>query len=95
MILSVADVKCYHCGHISGEMVAEEGKPIAAGTFKPTAATASISIDLQPHARLRCLRCGGPVYLDDLRKVRPAPLMSDLRPRRGRPRRSEVLARAS
>ena len=94
-MLSVADVKCYHCGHISGEMVAEDGKPVATGTFKPAAAFSAVAADLQPNGRLRCLRCGGPVYLDDLRKVRPAPLMSDLRPRRGRPRRSEVLARAS
>ena len=92
--LTVADVKCYHCGHVSGEMIAKEGQPLAHGTFRPTS---KLATTIQPNTRLRCARCGGPVYLDDVRSVRPAPplALADLHPRRGRPRRSEILARAS
>jgi len=94
-MLTVADVKCYHCGFVSGEVSLEDGKPLRASSFKP--ATTCAKSDHLRAGRLRCCRCGGPVYLDDVRTVRPQPVVSieEARPRRGRPRRSETLARAS
>lgn len=93
-MLTVADVKCYHCGFISGEVVVERGKPILASSYKPSSAcTSSQTLKV---GWLRCCRCNGPVYLDDVRTVRPRPVLSpsEMRPRRGRPRRSETLAKA-
>ena len=58
----VADVKCYHCGHVSGELIGSRGRPIKEWTFEP--------VNGPPRsvgAQLRCLRCNGPVYLEDAR----------------------------
>jgi hypothetical protein len=67
MILK-AEVKCYHCGYVSGEWLSatESGarkavfRPVADCTPRPQA----------PDSRLRCCRCGGPVYLEDVTVVR-------------------------
>ena len=92
-LLTVADVKCYHCGHISGELTVEKGKPPQSGWFSPSNGC-STSAALK-NGRLRCCRCNGPVYLDEVRTVRPRPTYTEIRPRRGRPRRVDVIARAS
>lgn len=94
-MLTVADVKCYHCGFVSGEISVEQGEPLTTGSFKPSAACRSL--DSVKAGRLRCGRCAGPVYLDDVRTVRPRPVvrLEDMRPRRGRPRKTAALAAAS
>ncbi len=96
-MFTVADVKCYYCGFVSGEITVERGHPIQSGRFSPTPAyeTSTVNEVVKRTGKLRCFRCQGPVYLDDIRSVRPRPVITDIRPRRGRPRRSEVLARAS
>lgn len=57
-----ADVKCYHCGHVSGEVVGQRGRPIREWTFEPLTGSSRIV-----GTRLRCIRCEGPVYLEDAR----------------------------
>ena len=58
----VADVKCYHCGHISGEVIGTRAKPVKEWTFEP------VTGDARPvGSRLRCIRCAGPVFLEDVR----------------------------
>jgi hypothetical protein len=96
-MFTVADVKCYYCGFVSGEITVERGLPIQSGRFTPAPAyeLSTVHEAVKRSGRLRCFRCQGPVYLDDVRSVRPRPVITDIRPRRGRPRRSEVLARAS
>ena len=88
----VADVKCYHCGFVSGQVVSEDGQVPRLESFQPVTGRAGFP----PGRRPRCARCGGPVYLDDLRQVRP-PRAVDWteKPKRGRPRRSTILAEAS
>ena len=65
----VGDVKCYHCGHISGQVEGTRttGR-LAFHTFKPRPGYQGPLPG--PGDRLRCERCRGPVYLEDLR---PAP----------------------
>ena len=94
-MFTVADVKCYHCGFISGELTVERGQPVNTAAFQPVAAYAGS--ETSRTGRLRCYRCSGPVYLEDVRTVRPRSVIpfADVRPRRGRPRRSEELDRAS
>ena len=63
----VADVKCYHCGYVSGELIGSRATPIREWTFEPAAG--------EPRtvgARLRCTRCDGPVYLEDVRRFDPS-----------------------
>lgn len=91
-VMLVADVKCYHCGFISGEVVSEDSQAPRLESFRP----ASGQPGLERGRRPRCVRCGGPVYLDDLRRVRPQRIFDiNDKPKRGRPRRSAVLAEAS
>jgi DNA-directed RNA polymerase subunit RPC12/RpoP len=58
-----ADIKCYYCGHISGQLIADPGRPHS-GTFRPRPGFAGNP----PKAgeRIRCERCKGPVFLEDV-----------------------------
>lgn len=62
----IGDVKCYHCGHISGQV---EGNRTAAGmvfhTFNPRPEYQGDPPG--PGDKIRCERCQGPVFLEDLR----------------------------
>jgi hypothetical protein len=88
----VADVKCYHCSFVSGEVQVENGHVPLMTSFRSADGTSGVQLGRRP----RCLRCSGPVYLDDIRWQRP-PVAFDVndRPKRGRPRRSETLKQAS
>jgi hypothetical protein len=59
--LLAADVKCYSCGHISGQIITRRGD--GASRFIPRPGFSGIL----PSAgrRLRCERCNGPVFLED------------------------------
>jgi hypothetical protein len=64
----VADVKCYFCGHVSGQMLGYKDQPASAFVFVPrpgAAPTAMQATAAAQGARLRCDRCGGPVFLED------------------------------
>ncbi len=58
----VADVKCYHCGHLSGEVIGRRDQPIKDWLFEPRAGEPRVA-----GPRLRCVRCEGPTYLEDVR----------------------------
>jgi hypothetical protein len=66
MLIS-ADLKCYYCGYVTGEVITETSHPDRVIAFKPADGEA------QPGkaARRRCGRCGGPVYLDEAQTLSP------------------------
>ncbi len=75
------DVKCFHCGFVSGQLVGHPTLPREARTFSPTPGQQS---QLFEAARLRCFRCGGPCFLDEVEttvRLREEDLE---KPRRGR-----------
>src|SRR3989337_2143559 len=59
----VADVKCYYCGHISGQIVGRKGEALRANNFIPRPGYQGM--EMKPGVRLRCERCHGPVFLED------------------------------
>ena len=59
----IADVKCYFCGHISGQVLGQRGRPFRARRFIPRPGYQGPEI--KPGAKLRCERCTGPVFLED------------------------------
>jgi len=59
----VADVKCYYCGHISGQIVGRKGEPLRASNFIPRPGYRGMEV--KPGVRMRCERCRGPVFLED------------------------------
>ena len=75
-MLLVGDVKCYHCGHISGQIEATRDKRLVLQAFKPREGYKG----KKPAAgdTIRCERCDGPVFLDDLREAPLEPLAIDL-----------------
>ena len=79
----VGDVKCYHCGHVSGQMEGTRGTKLVLKKFTPRPGFQGTLPG--PGARLRCERCSGPVYLEEIRPalagVEPIP-MATLRPAR-------------
>jgi hypothetical protein len=60
-MLVKGDIKCLHCGHISGEWVGVSGSPLTSEGFRGLEKGA----DTGPAVPLRCVRCEGPVLLDD------------------------------
>jgi hypothetical protein len=61
MLIS-ADLKCYYCGHVSGEVIADSAHPDRIRAFRPNRAEALTTDNSHPR---RCVRCGGPVFLDE------------------------------
>lgn len=89
----VGDVKCYHCGHISGQVEASRReKRLVLHRFLPRPGFQGEP----PRAgqRLRCERCAGPVFLEDLHPAPPAPepMPLPVRRKRGRPAARQAAA---
>jgi len=59
-MLVKGDIKCLHCGHISGEWVGASGAPLTSEGLRSHDKPA----DPGPAVPLRCVRCEGPVLLD-------------------------------
>ena len=80
-----ADVKCYHCGHISGVARVDRGARTPTATFKP--AGSAVEVPVQSRSTLKCARCGGPTFTDEfeLRQEYAAVDFLEDGPRRGRP----------
>jgi hypothetical protein len=62
-MLVKGDVKCLHCGHVSGEWMGERGTPLTSDGARFDVSSADAG------APLRCRRCRGPVYLDSVEPV--------------------------
>ena len=65
----VADVKCYFCGHVSGQIVGKRHEPLRVTNFVPR--PGYTGPEVKQGTRLRCERCQGPVYLEDLHPAPP------------------------
>ena len=80
-----ADVKCYHCGSVSGVVRVERGASSPATTFK--ASTSDVEVPVGSRKTLRCLRCNGPTFFDEFQLRQEYPKVDFLEegPRRGRP----------
>jgi DNA-directed RNA polymerase subunit RPC12/RpoP len=59
-----ADVKCYYCGHVSGQIIGPKNQPLRVTNFVPRQGFAGEVP--KTGERLRCERCRGPVYLEDV-----------------------------
>lgn len=86
----MGDVKCYHCGHVSGQVEGTRTDRLVIHTFKPRPGFQGILP--QKGQRLRCERCQGPVYLEDLRPepAEPPPVFLPTTRKRSRPSRSKA-----
>ncbi|MGH2633728.1 MAG: hypothetical protein ACRDG3_09990 [Tepidiformaceae bacterium] len=70
VMLVVGDVKCLHCGYLSGQWVGISGAPITVKGFRPAAPGQGDSRQNgDSTALLRCVRCAGPVFLDEATAV--------------------------
>lgn len=81
-MLVTGDVKCLHCGFVSGSWVGKSGAPLTVAGLKgaPTGPA-------DPEELVRCGRCDGPVFLDDVDLV-----ISSTRLRRIRRLRDQIAA---
>lgn len=92
-----AEVKCYLCGFLSGEVESDTSSPLSLLAFRPAGADQPIPVmrtDL-----LRCARCHGPTFLDEVTVVRQRTVLTPTltaadfeesslpKRRRGRPRK--------
>ena len=87
----VADLKCYLCGSVSGSIESERALTRAAAMTQPVfyrQAGQEQPVQVINWARLRCDRCGGPLFLDEtdvITRRYDEYNWLDERPRRGRP----------
>ncbi len=85
-----ADVKCYFCAQVSGSLIIENVDGRIIKRFQPALKDSPYAA--QPGKPLRCLRCGGPVFIDD---VRPVPEeMPPFQFRQRRPKQPKVVQAA-
>ena len=86
----VGDVKCYHCGHISGQVEGTRSDRLVFHTFKPRSGYQGALP--RSGQRLRCERCQGPVFLDDLRSMPAEPplVLLPASPKRSRSSRTKA-----
>ena len=81
-LVTVRDAKCWHCGFVAGQLVLE-ADPLHPRRFLRV--SGQCPADLQVvDGQLRCCRCGGPLYLDDVETVVRLRMEAVERPRRGR-----------
>ncbi len=64
-MLVIGDVKCLHCGFISGRWVGPKGSPLTGSGLKTPTGDRAVGRD----EVIRCGRCEGPVFLDDANMV--------------------------
>src|SRR5690242_3684833 len=87
----VADLKCYMCGSVSGSIESETpltGAAVAGSPVLLRQVGRDQPVQIINWRRLRCDRCGGPLFLDEqeviTRRYEEYNWL-DERPRRGRP----------
>ena len=87
----VADLKCYLCGSVTGTIESEQSLSPRDSGRRPVVLRQpgqSSPVEVLDWRRLRCVRCGGPLFLDETdvitRRIDEYNWL-DERPRRGRP----------
>ena len=80
-----AEVHCYHCGHVSGTWEWLTGQAACGVLTEAGGAHRRASGVLRT---LRCLRCRGPVFLEEIAPVVEPPILVVTASRRGRPRKA-------
>jgi len=83
-MLVTGDVKCLHCGYISGKWVGKGGTPVIESGFTPGSPRPAAD---DSSAAVRCARCDGPVFLDEV-----TPVISSYRLRRIQRLRDQIAA---
>ena len=68
-MLVKGDLKCLHCGHVSGAWTGARGGPLVAAGFQESDGRGPT---LDGAEMVRCVRCQGPVFLDDAAPVMTA-----------------------
>jgi hypothetical protein len=86
-----ADVHCYHCGHVSGTWKWLAVQSSEYRTFQPLDNSGLPRRGVL--RQVRCLRCGGPVFLDEVaRPVAQAPNIFEQPHHRSCSKRWQLLA---
>jgi hypothetical protein len=84
----VGEVKCYHCGHVSGEVEGTRTDRLVLHSFIPRPGYRGKPPG--PGDRIHCDRCGGPVYLEDVRPLSLLPIPINPPARKKRPSRRKA-----
>ena len=91
----VGEVTCYLCGTISGSI--EKEWQSASGSVWLRKRGEQQPVLVSDQLQVRCIRCGGSTYVDDLRTVRrrrEPQIVPELRRRPGRPSKRRTDQRA-
>jgi hypothetical protein len=85
-MLVMGEIKCLHCGFISGRWTGQGGAPLTFSGFTPAGSPGAAAAE-DASALVHCARCQGSVYLEDAE-----PVISSTRLRRIRRMRQQIEA---
>ena len=68
-MLVKGDITCLHCGFVSGQWTGVNGSPVTFAGYKAPEAEGAEGNRESPESPVRCARCDGPVYLEDVEPV--------------------------
>lgn len=82
-----ADLHCYLCSRSAATLEWEGARPSVVTVARP--GLELVEMNSQAARRVRCVRCGGPTFIEEIEQVRQ-PAMVVIEPaRRGRPRKAD------
>src|SRR5262245_7059970 len=82
-----AELRCYLCSRGTATLEWDAAEPNAVTVSQP--GLDPVQMNSQAARRVRCVRCGGPSFIEDVEKVRE-PIVVKIEPaKRGRPRKAD------
>jgi hypothetical protein len=82
-----AELRCYLCSRNAATLEWEAATPNDVSVTRPGVEVAHM--DARNARRVRCVRCGGPAFVEEIEKLR-APMVVKIEPaKRGRPRKAD------
>jgi hypothetical protein len=82
-----ADLRCYLCSRGTATLEWDAAQPNVVSVNRPGLEPATMNA--QAARRVRCVRCGGPSFVEDVERVRE-PIVVKIEPaKRGRPRKAD------
>lgn len=82
-----AELRCYLCSRGTATLEWDGATPMDVSVARPGMET--VQMEAKAARQVRCVRCGGPTFIEEIEKIRQ-PLVVTIEPaKRGRPRKAD------
>ncbi|MBM4418242.1 MAG: hypothetical protein FJ033_08005 [Chloroflexi bacterium] len=82
-----AELNCYLCSRGAATLEWDEAHADAVAVSRP--GQSIVEMTARAARKVRCARCGGPTYIEEIERVRPPQVVVIEPARRGRPRKED------